>query len=138
MGGNWYCEKFGFDAPQLFGVEVCDEETGDWSFLLLAYGFLWKMLHTWAGHFATAHQMATLLKALSESGKLRYTCFDDFAVNNMPRAFAEQYGLPFSELGYSRIYTPIVRLPVTENHSYQQDNQVQWLGLGNITSNIRA
>lgn len=138
MGGRWYREKFGLEAPRILGAEIYDEDTGDWSFVLIGYGFLWKVLHTWAGHLATAHQMATLIKALSESRKLGYPGFQDFCMNNVAKEFAEAYGLAFSELCCRPPYTPLVRLPVTSNHPYRQDNKVRWLGMGNTASNTRA
>lgn len=138
LGGKWFCEKFGHETPKLLGMEVCDEDTGDWSFILIGYGFLSKILHTWAGHFANAHQMAALIKALSESAKLCYPCFQDLCINNTPEVFAKDYGLPFSALYCNPIYSSIVRLPVTPEHPYNQDNEVRWIGLSNIVSNTRA
>lgn len=138
LGSKWYCEKFGYEAPKLFGVEVCDEDTGDWSFLLIGYGFIWKIVHTWAGHFANAVQMAALIKAVSESKTLSYPAFKHICINNVPTEFAEAYGLPFSPLYYNTIFSQLVRLPVTPEHPYEQDNKVRWIGLGNITSNTRG
>lgn len=119
-------------------MEVCDEDTGDWSFVLMGFGFLWKNVHTWAGHFANARHMATLIKALSQSRKLCYPGFRDFSINNVPTEFAEAYGLPFADLAYNPPYTPLVRLPVTSDHPFEQENKVRWLGLGNMVSSTRA
>lgn len=119
-------------------MEICDDDTGDWSFVLIGHGFLGKKLHTWAGHFANALQMAALIRALSDSKLLGYPGFQDFCINNVPREFAQAYALPFSELGYNPAYFPIVRLPVTEDYPYNHKNEVRWLGVGNMTSNTRA
>lgn len=138
MGGRWYREKFGLEAPHILGVEIFDEDTGDWSFVLVGYGFLWKVLHTWTGHFANARQMAALIKALSESRKLWYPGFQDFYINNVPQNFAEEYGLPYSPLYCKPQYSQLVRLPVTPEHPFRQDNKVRWIGLANTASNTRT
>lgn len=137
LAGRWYREKFGLQAPQSLGLEIRDEDTGDWSFMLVGYGFIYKILHTWAGHFANALQMATLLKALSESRHLCYPGFKGFCVNNVPEEFAEAFGLPFSPLYYNPIYFPLVRLPITPDHPFKYDNKIRLLGLGSAGSTTR-
>lgn len=130
--------KFGLEAPQVVGVEIHDEATGDWSFLLIAYGFVWRFLHTWAGHFANARQMAALIKALSHCKKLRHPHFTELCINNTPAAFANAYGLTHSEAYRVSGFLPYVRLPDTVEHPHNSQNQVHWLGLSNFFSTTRA
>lgn len=138
LASRWYRQKFGLQAPQSLGLEICDEDTGDWSFILIGYGYIHKILRTWAGHFANASQLATLLKALSDLKHICHPGFKELCINNVPEDFAQTYGLPFSSLFLDPKYFPIVRLPVTPDHPYKHDNRVRWLGLGSAGSTTRS
>lgn len=138
LAARWHCEKFGYEEPTIIGVEVEDTLTGDWSFIMISYGFINKMFVTWASHFSSAQQMAALIKALSDTKKLHMPHFDDFRVNNVPQAFAEAYGLTYSPLFCNPKFAPLVRLPVSPGHPHQSGKQVHWIGMGNFGSTTRA
>lgn len=138
MSAEWYCRKFGLKIPPLIGLEIEDEITGDWSFLLMDYGFAWGQIYTWAGHFSSATQLAILLKALSESRQLPYYTAENMIVNNVPQVFADVYGLPSSGLYYKKGYKPIVRLPSTRAYPHESKRKVHWLGMGESGSNTRG
>lgn len=128
LGTVWYCQKHDLEVPELLGVEVEDEATGEWSFILLTYSFVWKILRSWASHFASAKHMAQMFQALSESKKLFYEPLGDLQVRNMPQAYAEELSLPVQAGLSGSIFPPRIRLPATPGHAYEQGTKVQWVG----------
>lgn len=135
---EWHCDKFDLERPSIIGVEIEDDATGDWSFILMSYSFIWKSCQTWAGHFSSARQMASLIKALSECRKAHHPRLGDLRVNNVPQSFAEDYGLSFTTGQLSASWKPVVRLPVSAEHPHQSGKAVHWVGRGTYESNTRA
>lgn len=119
-------------------MQIQDIDTGEWSFMMLSYGFIWKSYPTYAAHFSSARQMASLIKALSECKKLHYPRLGNLSVNNVPQAFAEEYGLPHFFGYYAAQHVPVVRLPVTTEHPHRSEKAVHWIGLGHFGSTTRA
>lgn len=138
LTARWYCEKFNLEQPQIVGVEIEDKATGDWSFLLMGYGFVWKILHTWAAHFANAHQLAALLRTLSDSKQLLHTYFPELCANNVPLAFAQANNLPYAEGFCNPKFAQVVRLPDTPWHRHRPGRKVHWIGIGQAGSSTRS
>lgn len=138
LAANWYCDKYDFERPSIIGVEIQDDETGDWSFIMLCYGFIHKEFQTWAAHFSSARQMASLIKALSECKKIHYPRLGDLRVLNVPQSFAEEYGLSFTTGQLSAKCAPVMRLPVSAKHPHQSGKAVHWIGRGSFESTTRA
>lgn len=138
LGAEWYCNKYGLEQPPVIGVQIEDTDTGEWSFVLMSYGFIWRDFPTYVAHFSSASQMASLIKALSDCKKLHYPRLGDLLVNNVPLTFAEEYGLPFSPKYYSDRWVPVIRLPVTAEHPHRSDKPVHWVGRGNFASTTRG
>lgn len=136
---KWYCKEYGLEEPSIIGVQMQDDDdTGPWSFIIMSYNFIWKEYPTWAAHFSSARQMAALVKALSECKKLHYPRLGHLQVNNVPQAFAEEYGVPHSLGYYSPAFVPVVRLPITATHPNRPDQANEWIGRGNFGSTTRA
>lgn len=126
------------EVPSVIGVEIQDDDTGDWSFIIMTYGFVWKDFPTYATHFSSGRQMASLIKALSESKRLHYPCLGNLQIQNVPRAFADEFGLSYSSGFFAAYHVPVVRLPVTTDHPHRSDQAVHWIGRGNFGSSTRA
>lgn len=138
LGTKWFCQKKYVVEPRVVGVEVRDEKTGEWSFLILVYTLMWKKLVTWATHFASARQMAMLIKALSDSPDLYHPIVGDLHVRNVPVQFAEELGLPYGH-GFKPCPEPVrIRLPAGSGNDSARQSQVQWVAPCWIESSFRA
>lgn len=137
LGVLWYCDRHYLKVPDIVGVEVEDEETGQWSFALLFYGFVWKTFTTWSTHFASSSQMAQLLQALSQSKAIFYPRLDKLYVRNIPEAYAAEFSLPF-QTGFAGSEWPArIRLPVEPGRAFES-KKVHWVGPNVLDSVLRA
>lgn len=135
---SWICKQKELVEPSVIGVEIKDEVTGEWSFLLLCYSFAWRRFATWCNHFASANQMASLVKAISDSQKICYSILGDLHIRNVPAQFAQELHLPFGE-GYGEVLdTPYIRLPSAPGSPNSKLATVQWVGPCILDSSFRS
>lgn len=135
---TWYCERKGLEVPHIIGYEIEDEKSGNWSFLLLWYGFAWNRVETWCCHFASADQMAALLKAISESQSIVHPLRGSLRIRNVSQEFAADLQLRPLRQGEVGLPPTRVRLPAVLGSSKSETRAVQWIGPCVLSLGLRS